>query len=55
MVRHSFSLVLGIVLAAGGARADTLDALVVGSAVADVWTTEHGLRVNPSLRVPGLR
>jgi hypothetical protein len=49
-VRHSFSLILGIVLAAAGARADTLDALVVGSAVADVWTTERGLQANPSLR-----
>ena len=49
-MRHSFSLVLGIVLAAAGSRADTLDALVVGSAIADIWTTERGLQSHPSLR-----
>ena len=49
-MRHSFRLVLGIVLAASVAKADTLDTLVVGSAVADIWTTERALRAHPSLR-----
>ena len=43
-------LIFGIVLATSAAHSDTLDALVVGSAVADIWTTERGLQSNPSLR-----
>ena len=40
---------------------DTLDVLVVGSAAADIWTTERALRqpglmeANPMLQTPGAR
>lgn len=41
-----FGLGMGLVLLlAGVARADTLNALVVGSAFADLYTTERGLRM----------
>jgi hypothetical protein len=50
-----------VLLLAGAASADTLDALVVGSAAADLYTTERALRVpglyemNPLIQSPAAR
>jgi hypothetical protein len=68
--RYSGRIALGCFVLAGAcialmapARAcgDTLDALVVGSAAADIWTTERALQqpgtveANPMLQTPGTR
>lgn len=52
---------LMVLLGACPIGADTLDALVVTSAAADIWTTEHALQhlglheANPLLQTPGAR